>query len=279
MFGSTSLEVAIGLVFCYASVALIVSSLHEAIASALKLRSNSLLAGVKALLNDPQFTGLAREVYNHALVSPRDAGNAKTERELTNKPSYVDPMHLALAVIDTVQTAPGDFRQLGEDIAAIRDPQLRQLLQGMYVRATGKAESLQGELAAWFDAGMARVSGAYKRQTQLSCFLIGLLIAGLFNIDSFHLFATMWRHPALATQLATQAPAQAGEAVAALQTLPIGWADFPPRLDAGFLLTIAGWLVTASSALFGAPFWFDLLQKLTQLRGAGKPDNASGGKS
>ena len=39
MFNSPVLEVAIGLVFCYASVALMVSSVTEAISSALRLRA------------------------------------------------------------------------------------------------------------------------------------------------------------------------------------------------------------------------------------------------
>ena len=32
-------------------------------------------------------------------------------------------------------------------------------------------------------------------------------------------------------------------------------------------LMTMGWMVTALSTLFGAPFWFDLLQKATNLRG------------
>jgi hypothetical protein len=57
-----------------------------------------------------------------------------------------------------------------------------------------------------------------------------------------------------------------------LKALPIGWKK-APAFDAGLLLLFAGWLVTASSALFGAPFWFDLLQRMIQLRGTGKkPD-------
>jgi hypothetical protein len=32
------------------------------------------------------------------------------------------------------------------------------------------------------------------------------------------------------------------------------------------LISLVGWLITASSALLGAPFWFDLLQKLIQVR-------------
>ena len=51
MLSSTAVEVAIGLVFCYASVALITSSIYESIASLLSLRANSLLTGVKRLLN------------------------------------------------------------------------------------------------------------------------------------------------------------------------------------------------------------------------------------
>lgn len=51
MFNSTVLEVAIGLVFCYASVALITSSIYEALASWLGLRSKNLLTGIKSLLN------------------------------------------------------------------------------------------------------------------------------------------------------------------------------------------------------------------------------------
>ena len=50
-----------------------------------------------------------------------------------------------------------------------------------------------------------------------------------------------------------------------LQSLPIGWTSVPSFKEV--MLHIPGWLITASSALFGATFWFDLLQKLTQFRG------------
>jgi hypothetical protein len=45
-------------------------------------------------------------------------------------------------------------------------------------------------------------------------------------------------------------------------------------LNAAFALQAAGWLVTASTTLFGAPFWFDLLQRAVQLRSTGtRPDD------
>src|SRR5579872_6495849 len=100
MLNSTTLEVAIGLVFCYASVALVSSAIYEAIASMLKLRASSLLDGIKALINDPNFTGLAKDLYNHALINPRAGGDATDESELGAKPSYIDPRHFAEALID-----------------------------------------------------------------------------------------------------------------------------------------------------------------------------------
>jgi len=38
----------------------------------------------------------------------------------------------------------------------------------------------------------------------------------------------------------------------------------------GWIAKLAGWLITALAAAQGAPFWFDLLNKLLQLRGGGK---------
>jgi hypothetical protein len=36
---------------------------------------------------------------------------------------------------------------------------------------------------------------------------------------------------------------------------------------------LLGWLITAVAALFGAPFWFDALQSIIRLKGAGpSPD-------
>jgi len=46
-------------------------------------------------------------------------------------------------------------------------------------------------------------------------------------------------------------------------------------LNGAFALQVAGWVVTASTTLFGAPFWFDLLQRAVQLRSTGnRPDDS-----
>jgi hypothetical protein len=269
MFGSTILEVAIGLTFCYASLALITSTIQEAIASALRLRARSLLGGIKTMLNDPGFNQLALALYQHSLVNPHDDGKAANQAEVAHKPSYIEPEHFAIALIDSIQSVPGNVANLAQDIEKIADPQLRQLLGNAWERAGGNLHQFQDALEGWFDNAMERVSGAYKRRSQLISVLITLLLAVLLNIDSIHLFRTLWLHPTLAAQLGVTPPAIDQRALEALWVLPIGWQTIPPAFDGTLVVKIAGWLITASSAMFGAPFWFDLLQRLAQVRGTG----------
>jgi hypothetical protein len=82
MLNSTILDLALGLVFIFLAFSLAVSATVEALASIRNWRSQTLLQGMKDLLNDAEFTGLARDIYNHALVNPRDDGNAVTEHDL-----------------------------------------------------------------------------------------------------------------------------------------------------------------------------------------------------
>ena len=272
MLGSTVLEVAIGLTFCYGTVALIVTTLQEALAAAFRLRANTLLAGIKSMLNDPQFDGLARAVYAHPLVNPHADGSAPDERGLRARPSYIEPAHFAIALVDSLWKTPGDFVQLASAIDAIPDPQLRQALQGLYGRARD-LQQFQDMLAGWFDSAMARMSGAYKRSQLLISLLLALLLAILLNIDSIHLFRTLWQQPALAAHLHDAPGALDPAAIDALMKLPIGWTSFPPVFSAEFALQVAGWLMTASTALFGAPFWFDLMQRVVRMRSSGiKPE-------
>jgi hypothetical protein len=272
MLGSSVLEVAIGLTFCYGTVALIVTTLQEALAAAFSLRANTLLAGIKSMLNDPRFDGLARAVYAHPLVNPHADGSAADEHDLSTKPSYIEPAHFAIALVDSLWKTPCDFLQLTGAIDAIPDPQLRKALQGLYGRARD-LQHFQDMLAGWFDNAMARMSGAYKRQQLLISLLLSLLLAILFNIDSIHLFRVLWQQPALAEHL-KEVPAQLNaDALNALLALPIGWTHFPPLIGIDFALQVGGWLVTASTALFGAPFWFDLMQRVVRMRGTGdKPE-------
>jgi hypothetical protein len=219
---------------------------------------------------------MARALYSHALINPHDDGQLSDQRSLKHKPSYIQPLHFAMALIDSIQRVPGKIDDLGHDINTLRDPQLRRALQGIYLRANGDYQLFQDGVAAWFDSAMARVSGEYKRRSLLVSVLLSFLLAVLFNIDSIHLFKTLWQHPALAAQITAVPAAADRQTIDLMFALPIGWSSFPPVFDGTFLLQVAGWLITSASALFGAPFWFSTLQRVMQMRGTGaKPDESS----
>jgi hypothetical protein len=268
MFGSIVLEAAIGMIVCFGSVALIASSLQEAMASVFRLRARTLLNGIDQLLNGH---GLVLDIYNHALVNPRSNGRATSLAELSLKlaPSYIVPLNFARAMVDSLQKGQVAFADLRPMLASISDPQIRNCLCSMYDRAAGSVAVFEAEIAEWFDSAMERISGAYKRQAQFWAFVLALLVAILFNIDASHVLTHLWKMSATGVfhLPATAATPDAHDALSYLEQLPIGWSDAPHV--AAVLYMIPGWLITASSSLFGAPFWFGLLGKVTNLRGAG----------
>ena len=233
-------------------------------------------------------------------------------------PAYISSTDFASALLDVLPNAPKDFAAVQASVETITDLQLKQLLQGMLARAENDLNTLRKHIADWFDNAMDRLSGGYKRQTQLVTFLLGLFAAGLLNINAIFVLEKLWERPSLAAALSSPdsvkmiaavaksplvaasasssaaAAADSGKSLddwsAALGKLPVGWTNgpqIPGAADANtalgvlwlWLVLVGGWFVTATAAVFGAPFWFDLLQKLIQVRGTGTKPAAARDKS
>jgi hypothetical protein len=311
MLDSTVLDVAIGLIFTFLAFSLAVSAIVEAIASFFKLRSSNLLQGVQDLLNDPDFKGLALNLYNHALINPREPGTGvaaalpsagapaprPTQQPATDikavkmgsqRPAYIDPKQFAAAMVDILKLADRDvngakktLQGMKDEIAKIDNPQLRQLLNGIVDRTDGDLQKVQTELAGWFDNAMDRVGGAYKRKIQFWGFIIALVMAGLLNVSAINIGQALWVRPMVAKAISPKIDiTDKNAAVLQMQALenlgvPIGWSGDDHKTsgsDLGNLSLfnlIAGWLITAIATLFGAPFWFDSLQRIVRLKGAG----------
>jgi hypothetical protein len=321
MFGSTILDVAAGIIFGFLAISLFTSAAVEAINSVLNVRVKNLRTGVMALVNDPNFTGLAKELYAHALVSPLGPGAADP---LKNAPAYIDKTQFAEALLDITglsAATPAAAAQapavqaaaelktridaLNTQVANIADPQIKQLLQGMVTRCGGDSNRLKNDLANWFDNGMDRLSGRFKRRTQWMTFLIALVTAFVVNLDTIRVATLLWEQPALAQRLkftsikssdpttSEEAIARGEEVIAAINKMaqdgfPVGWPpghffdiqDEKGKWQAFWVASpsvsyrpLIGWFITAVAALFGAPFWFDILQSVIRLKGAGpSPD-------
>ncbi len=291
MFGSTVLDLAIGLIFTFLIISLITSTATEALASASGWRANTLLQGIKDLLNDQNFTGLALSLYNHGLINPQANGIAKTLNDLTAKPSYIDAKQFATALIELTGISSGVTLPVSQERvdavvtdlkgkinASVSDDQLKQVLNGIVERAGGDINKINSGISDWFNQSMERVAGVYKRKTQLWTIVIALILTIAFNLDAVRVALALWDQPMLLKSLPQLASSVSPtDALKQFQGvgLPFGWDNdaityFKDTTNGPhWIFAIAGWIVTALSALFGAPFWFDALQKFVQLRGAG----------
>jgi hypothetical protein len=271
MFDSNVLEVAIGMIVCFASISLIASSLQEALASLTGLRAKTLLTGIKQLLNRQD---IIVDIYNHALVNPRGDGKAASIDDISKKilPSYIEPVNFAQALIDALQKGQAQGVDMRASITSIPDQQLRQCLTSLYDRSNQNVANFEVAVAKWFDSSMDRVSGLYKRRAQFFTFVLALIVAVALNIDAYRVMTTLWAvstHNMLHVKVSPFDPS-AKQAFAALEQLPIGWVHGQSH-DCGYIISaIPGWIIAATSALFGAPFWFGILGKVAVLRGVGE---------
>ncbi|HXH39509.1 MAG TPA: hypothetical protein VNN08_12840 [Thermoanaerobaculia bacterium] len=218
--------------------------------------------------------------------------------------------------------------------------------------AGNDAEQARKNIEEWYNNAMDRVSGWYKRRTQVFLFGVGLVLAIVLNVDSIRVvtalstdkpkrdaivgIATAYQkenpklpaapstdtnQPAATSTQATSTstsplddPSVAGakaQTSAALQELdklglPIGWKNYGCPLCASaaqcdpvvpflaarypefgykfgysqwmrcWLLVLVGWLITALAVSLGAPFWFDMLNKIIVVRSTVKPQEKSG---
>ena len=303
MLNSTILDVVIGLIFLFLSVSVAASTATEAVASWLNLRARTLRTGLMDLLNDQHFKNLAAELYDHALINPRGpglppgtppAGNSQAEPcapvtsgVTKNGPAYIQPKQFADAFIDVLKFWPaeGEFPTMAELNAAVDarvpatdNPQINALLKGIILRAGGDMVKIRTELSNWFDNAMDRLSGVYKRHAQLSIFIAALAISIIINADAVHVSQRIWAQPALVASIEAHATTDPKQDPT---ILPLGWSDTSYLYQQGHktlaprpvVLMTLGWIITALASLFGAPFWFDTLQQVIRLKGAGpSPD-------
>ena len=269
MLDSPIVDVAMGLVFFYVTLSLVCSSIQEIIASLLGLRSRNLKKGIENLIGSEY----ADAMYDHPLI--------KGLRKPKKLPSYIKPDIFSTALIDmisrdkteenAIDTAAEDVRILIARIDA-NNP-TRELLISLVDKVNPTVEDLRERLADWFDAGMDRVAGWYKRQVKY--FLIGVaaVVTVAVNADSIRMVEQLWQDDALRTAIATAAEqavangdlSQVDERTE-LRGFPIGYPDPFPSIT---FQMIVGWLLTIAAISLGAPFWFDLLSKISHLRASG----------
>ena len=191
----------------------------------------------------------------------------------------------------------------------------RTALLALLDAAGDDAAKARENIENWYNSAMDRVAGMYKRRAQWSILLLGLGVAIALNADTVYIVRALSNDATLRSSLvaaaqeyARQPPADAeSEPDDRLQEnlkrieglgLPIGWSKaedadparktpgVPFRNDVGlgdwltawarlFYWHWLGWLLTAAAISQGAPFWFDLLNKIIVIRSTVKPHEKS----
>src|SRR5258705_321580 len=98
MFGSTMLDVLIGLVVVYLLLSLMCSAIRESIAGILGARSKLLALGIRELLHndDP----LIRAVYAHPQIWSLYRGDYDSAVKSNKLPSYIPSRSFAMTLLD-----------------------------------------------------------------------------------------------------------------------------------------------------------------------------------
>ncbi|HZG51610.1 MAG TPA: hypothetical protein VEZ40_05675, partial [Pyrinomonadaceae bacterium] len=211
LFGSTVLEVAIGMIFIYLLLSLLASAINEYIEALLNNRGKNLRKGIELLLNDQGdkdagHQDLATALYNHGLV--RGLFRGHDGRKL---PSYIPSRTFALALWHMVsKDKPGEggaatLPQIRSAIDKLHNRELREALDALIDDAQGNFDQAIKNVGDWFEAGMDRVSGRYKRNVQMILLAIGFIMAAALNADSINIGKALFQDDALRNAIVKQA--------------------------------------------------------------------------
>jgi hypothetical protein len=207
MFGSDILDIVIGMVFVFLLLSVVCSGINEFLEALVKNRARDLERGIRELIGDPEnTTNFVEKIYNHGLVNSLFKGCYSPDKK-RNLPSYIPSANFALAVIDLIQNPPAAGIKLPPNVQKAYDIFSRQ--------AAGDAAKLQASLEDWFNTGMDRVSGWYKRRSQWILVSLGLIVAVALNADAVLIARTLSNDASLRQGLVAAAQARASHPLTA----------------------------------------------------------------
>lgn len=261
---------------------------------------------IQALRQSPTAVagGLTALLFDHPLLRSMMQPTRSATATRSRVPPYVSSEVFAHALLDTL--VPRDARPLVLDevraaVLALSDkmPAKAALLALLNQTQTGLDEFV-GKLENWYDAQMDRVSGWYKRWAKRWIIVVAAVLCIGANVDAYAVARTLYADPVLRTGVIAEV--QQGRACGAAGQQPqdqvacvrgvVDAANGPglvlwpraclshvsacvaqPGQPAGggdWLLKLLGLAVTVAAASMGAPFWFDVLNRLVNLRSTGK---------
>lgn len=297
MFQSPIFDVAIGMIFLFLLLSLLATAVQEVISGRYNLRGRLLVTAIRNMLGDQ-----AGKVFTNPLIT----SIVSTDKRA---PSYIPKEVFSSALINTLTGftgLPSSLNTFSEKVKAIPDEQLKGVIENL---KPSSEDDLRKKIESWYEASMDRLSGLYKRKITRRLFWMGMIIAAVLNADAIAVFkhlSTDEKARAAIVEQAIQFTKDHPDETALIdsarsllekeinqqneglkQTLGIGWYWSSVKKEweqnAGWFMVswvlskVLGWIISAYAITIGAPFWFDLLKKIIQVRNAGvKPEEKKG---
>jgi len=293
------LDLAIAMGFVYLLMALICTTINESLAGVLNSRGKTLAKGITELLRDPDLKQL---LYAHPLVRGVQQGNRD------RLPSYLASHKFALALMDILsrQAATNDPVALRQGIQELTNPETKIALNAVLADNSVWMTDQQ-RIEAWYEEGMNRVSGWYKRTAQIRVFVLAAVVTVLLNADTMKMLKILWYNPTTSALVLENAKSRQQQGIDSQATTgfapqpvhPVitpeeeaqlqevtgwsgdGYSGWKKQQQHSTGLTqwlwylakqrLGGWLITMLAVSLGAPFWFDTLSKFMNVRNAGIP--------
>jgi len=156
-----------------------------------------------------QIASLSDDFYGHPLI------RALSQRG--GRPSYVPARTFATAIVDIMAPAAVagkvTFSEIREGIGRLPDSDIRRallaLLQDIDEHAGNAVDQAKLRIESWFNDAMDRVSGWFKRRTQLVAAIAAVVVTLLTNADSMQMARRLWTNPTLRAQIVEEARVRA----------------------------------------------------------------------
>ena len=285
---STLLSIAISLAAVYIAFSLLVSWVNEQIATVLQKRGTNLVHGIAQMVG----TNVQSQIYAHPIITATTPAPGKL-------PQYISARQFSSALIgylNTIHSFQHSQQTLGADLQAaingLGDTPLRSSLQATYDRCGYDYNAFVTGVERWYDDQMTRVSGWYHQWATIVMMLIALAIVAIFNVDTLHVIKQVSCDASLRARVTSQlsnaaslTPQSTADAI--FNNVSFGWsprageavpcaAGQPESRRLFWLLKVAGLVLSAIALSLGAPFWFDILKLLVNVRNAGQPPALTG---
>jgi len=295
MSGLAMLDAFIGLVGIYLTLSLLVTAIGEGISQTWGLRGRNLRQVFVGLIGQNATTQLYLHPRIRQLMQYDAPSNWLRKQWLKfgfGLPSYIPPEIAAEVILELQLGAPLSQLQLSpleiqRRLQQLPDSATKQSLQQLWLQSSADSEKFKTLVQDWFNDRSDRALGWFKRQLGVLQLGLGLMIAIGMNVDSIGLYQKLFADPLarqhavqLAEHLATQ-PQLMAELCRSDKTQCISTSELKQQLSqsAPLLGRTAemnvlpsepwvwfGYLLTAFALSLGAPFWFDILQKLMAVK-------------